>query len=1133
MADEGLTTVKKYSFKLLKDEVELKDLFEDQTHDNIAESLKDLIINESGGITVGLEGSWGSGKSMVISLLKNKFAVNKNIKIIQFDAWAHQGDPLRRIFLESLIDDISNGSSITFENLKNKISKRTKTTRIKTKRSVTSLGRFISITTFFIPVGLALMTLVKNLTFSWGGTPNYFFIFSILFTASPLLVLGCNLLKLLNFKRKNKTVKIWDSKYWAFLQEDSTKDLTQEISEDEERSSIEFERYFTQIIELFFQDNDKDSRLVIVIDNLDRVNSKDALTVWSTLQTFLQQRSSIKKKEWFNKIWIIVPYDPDGLASLWAKDDRPYQNFNLPGFEANDSRPIANNDVVKAFMDKNFQIRFEVPRQILSGWESYTYKLMNVALIGWNKNEINEAVRVLRSTRENITDIPTPRELKNFINHLAVLVYVNNGNVPIKSIAYYIILRYMKGLSRYHLRNNLISGNLPNENIIEFLPETIRKDLVGLLFGVSPEKGYELLLEPIISEGLSNNKIKELKALIESHGVSFWPVFYYHIENAPLKFQDMLNYAITITGIIDHDNYSMMSEFVSKINGIISSQKINFNFSDKKETEAFIAIIKLCHTNGKSDIVVNCYNKTLINFEKHLEENATLDNQSIIFFNTIIKNIIEYGIPIQCQEINFSKLNNFLTWSKLSFENLTNLWQWVLPDTILMKEIGGKIQPGVLISDGILEAIKYLSNAKVNIDWDPILMQCKAHIEYNAANYNNHSMSVYEIITVIGLSFPTTYQTVRSILTNGHFFHLFNQRSTEVLLEVSILSAVIFKSELNTCTIRVHGSSNAGIEKIRDFWKTPDENNAINAIQYLKTFNQLSVLWELAKDSQNKNVAKIIELMIQDENESGFFHIEDGLDTIYNYDNLLSEFDPLKMQALANKLITNSNIENELIHADNLDVEKYCTDLKFLIPPSKDNEFLNKIFDVIKEYNKEIWVRSLKEDNYLTSLAIELRNKDEKYSLTHNYLDALTDFTLTTDGISDWQKSHWNELTNLLEKEYKREYITKLSEHFIRSRGEMSKLLYEISCNYIDREKVLKYGSFYETVVEDFIKNDDYDKLKMFNDSFNSEDIKNYYTIDQDKNKIIADRIRDKFDKVTEDQRDILTNIMERLNIRI
>lgn len=97
----------------------------------------------------------------------------------------------------------------------------------------------------------------------------------------------------------------------------------------------------------------------------------------------------------------------------------------------------------------------------------------------------------------------------------------------------------------------------------------------------------------------------------------------------------------------------------------------------------------------------------------------------------------------------------------------------------------------------------------------------------------------------------------------------------------------------------------------------------------------------------------------------------------------------------------------------------------------------------------------------------------------------------------------------------------------------MSKLLYEISCNYIDREKVLKYGSFYETVVEDFIKNDDYDKLKMFNDSFNSEDIKNYYTIDQDKNKIIADRIRDKFDKVTEDQRDILTNIMERLNIRI
>ena len=50
-----------------------EDLFEDKTHQKIADTLYEIIENgEPEGITIGLEGEWGSGKSTVVSILKNK-----------------------------------------------------------------------------------------------------------------------------------------------------------------------------------------------------------------------------------------------------------------------------------------------------------------------------------------------------------------------------------------------------------------------------------------------------------------------------------------------------------------------------------------------------------------------------------------------------------------------------------------------------------------------------------------------------------------------------------------------------------------------------------------------------------------------------------------------------------------------------------------------------------------------------------------------------------------------------------------------------------------------------------------------------------------------------------------------------
>ena len=91
----------KYEYKLLREEVASQDAFSQKTHEHIADSIVSLIENEKGGTTIGLEGSWGSGKSTVISLMTSKLS---DAKVFIFDAWAHEGDCLRRIFLESILE---------------------------------------------------------------------------------------------------------------------------------------------------------------------------------------------------------------------------------------------------------------------------------------------------------------------------------------------------------------------------------------------------------------------------------------------------------------------------------------------------------------------------------------------------------------------------------------------------------------------------------------------------------------------------------------------------------------------------------------------------------------------------------------------------------------------------------------------------------------------------------------------------------------------------------------------------------------------------------------------------------------------------------------------------------------------
>jgi len=205
----------KYRLNLLTETSASEDLFEDKTHQKIADTLYDVIQNDGAeGVTIGLEGGWGSGKSTIVLILKNKLESAKDTIYCYFDAWAHEGDPLRRVFLEALIDQVGRDDA-KLQTIKSRVSNRKKVSKIKSKQTVTALGRGLAIATFFVPLGVALISASKTGT-RWTGQIDWVFVCGVFFALAPIYVLIYNVFALI--KKNNK---VWDPDNWMFLQSES------------------------------------------------------------------------------------------------------------------------------------------------------------------------------------------------------------------------------------------------------------------------------------------------------------------------------------------------------------------------------------------------------------------------------------------------------------------------------------------------------------------------------------------------------------------------------------------------------------------------------------------------------------------------------------------------------------------------------------------------------------------------------------------------------------------------------------------------------------------------------------------------------------------------------------------------
>lgn len=1042
----------KNEFRVLEEKTEIDDLFEEKTHEKVANTLFEVITkNSNKGLTIGLEGGWGSGKSTVISILKKKLNTHNDTKFLYFDAWAHEGDPLRRVFLESIIEQIGiENDELT--KISKEINEKQKSSKVTSKHTITGLGKIFTITTLFVPLGITfLSSLLRNNDFTLEVTLPiaWAFLIAFLFSVAPLTVLLIHGIRL--FYKYKKISKVFKSEEWMFLQNEHGQTIYQEITDENERSTIEFEKYFNEILSVIFK-NGTIERLLLIIDNLDRIDPDVTLTIWATLQTFLQERNpSGKIRPNYDKLWIIVPYDPAGLRKVWENH--------------------SENNSAKSFFEKCFQLRLSVPRLLMSGWEMFCKSCMDNSLLDWTDFEKNKAIDILRWTRKGVLDSPTPRQIKTFVNQLGILRNHSHEEIEIESLAYFVIEKYLKLKTNLEIQEALIKSELPEQRLISFLETNkVREDFSSMIFGVPPKKAIEILLETKIETALKNNNVEIIVKLEETYKNAFWTVFELHLQKTDNQ-MDLINYTNTIYHSLLENKKSFV--FAKHVKGNINRwEKLPFPSSENSEIykSLFLFVQK---TKGPIEVLCNLFSTAFIE-AINKDENAMEDE--VGSFMEIIhvlndKNLIE----IKEDAFNYEK------WIKLIVE--INKYDYDLTQNIklpnnLIDEVETRIAAGQEIPTEFPLLIQKLKNNNIK-DWVGIVTSLDSHIDWQSGNLQPiFHVRVFEIINELININEITNSGLKQIVKKGQFWNLTNSLIPKDSIKiVAAIFARLFSSDFDNVSIPAIGQSQQAINKVKQFWKTSDTVNAEYIWQNIKKFSDYEFIWEFQNISDKLLIADIIELAINDEKKEFF----NQADSFSNFKNAIELCDEEKTEVLAQRFIADSKIERELIDED-FELIPNSGEIYTLLTKSNNSELKDKVYNLIVHLTESEWKEQFDDDSYVLSLLEELFKQKYKFEFNKTYHDAyltsVESWIVGEKEPDDWQEKRLPFFYEVMHVDFQEHFSEKLSHFLINNNFEINSKIKEFVFANINKKTLFQNekNSILE-FIEENLKEEDHNGL--------------------------------------------------------
>ncbi len=480
-----------------------KDMFASKGHENSAFAIKQVIEHHDSVHVIGLEGSLGAGKSTVLKLLENNLSKDK-YKFITYDVEKYHSST-KASFIKLIHKQLTSyyGTKEVLDNAKDRALGNTFSYKKKIDSGINGITVVFMLTMVFaarfIPDAVkpffytALDKPATGVSQTENATEVLRFSLehniSLFFSISPLLIIlftwFVGLKGVHDFLKDkwllNKLTKV--PKFGNIIKRNGTDKITETLLVNKEVGSTELETAFTDFLTAI----PGDETVILVIDNLDRVESGKVREVWSDLEIFTSLCNG--------KLRVIVPFSEEHIANALSS-----------GGETNGQE----------FISKRLPVVFKAPPIVSAGWREPFSQFWSETLL--NREGFEQCCELIDIWVTAKGKPVTPRFLKKHINDIATLVMSNvevNPNAAVCS-AYLLISKFSNLPFRY-LLSTPDDTTEDNQKSIDRTKKILRKSLTNEEWASQVMCIHFQSTEDIARSELLEEPIRAAISSVESH----------------------------------------------------------------------------------------------------------------------------------------------------------------------------------------------------------------------------------------------------------------------------------------------------------------------------------------------------------------------------------------------------------------------------------------------------------------------------------------------------------------------------------------------------------------------------------------------------------------------------------------